>query len=117
MEDWVANGIDAQELAFTKSYMVKSHAFSVDTADKRLEQAVETILYDLPADYYSGFTKRVEAVTLQDVNESLATRLAPRDLVMSVVATESEIGAALRETLEPNTTEVVAYDADAAEAP
>ena len=117
MEDWVANGIDAQELAFAKGYMVKSHAFSVDTADKRLEQQVETILYDLPADYYSGFTKRVEAVTLEDVNESLATRLAPRDLVMSVVATESEIGPALRETLELNTTEVVAYDADAAETP
>ena len=114
MEEWVARGIDAEELAFAKSYLVKSHAFAIDTADKRLEQAVEVLLYELPSDYFSHFIERVQQVELAEVNAALARRLPPSDLVLSVVATESELGAQLRETVQPTSTEVVAYDADAA---
>lgn len=117
MEAWVSRGIDEKELAFAKSYLVKSHAFSIDTADKRLEQAVEVLLFELPPDYFSHFTAHVEAVTLDQVNAALVKRLPTSDLVLSVVATESELGGALRDTVKPVSTEVVAYDADAAPAP
>ncbi|MET0339354.1 MAG: pitrilysin family protein [Polyangiales bacterium] len=113
MEEWVDKGIDEKELAFAKSYMIKSHAFSIDTADKRLEQAIEVLLYDLPTDYYTGFTQHVEAVTLEQVNAALKQRLSPRDLIVSVVATDAELGDALRTELAPSSHEVVKYDADA----
>jgi zinc protease len=117
MGDWVERGIDDSELTFAKSYLIKSHAFSIDTADKRLDQALDVILLELPEDYYSGFTKHVESVTKEQVNAALEERLSVRDLVLSVVATESEIGDALRSASHANSSEVIPYDLDAAESP
>ncbi len=113
MQNWVEQGISEEELAFAKSFLIKSHAFSVDTADKRLEQAMEIWLYDLPEDYFSGYTQHIERVTVEQVNEALKKRLSTDDLVLAVVATESEIGAALRDLPGLTSTEVVAFDADA----
>ncbi|MFT3925416.1 MAG: pitrilysin family protein [Myxococcales bacterium] len=112
MQSWVEGGITDEELAFAKSFLIKSHAFAVDTADKRLEQAVEVWLYDLPSDYFSDYTKHVEAVTTDQVNQALRARLSVDDLVLSVVATEGEIGTALKALPGLTSSEVVAFDAD-----
>ena len=113
MKTWVDAGITAEELAFAKSFLIKSHAFAIDTADKRLEQAMEVWLYDLPSNYFSDYLQHVEAVTAEQVNQALGTRLSTDDLVLSVVATESEIGAALKALPGLASSEVVAFDADA----
>lgn len=113
MKTWVEAGITAEELAFAKSFLIKSHAFAVDTADKRLEQAMEVWLYDLPSNYFSEYLQHVDAVTAEQVNQALAKRLSTDDLVLSVVATESEIGAALKAMPELSSSEVVSFDADA----
>jgi zinc protease len=112
MEEWLEKGISDEELAFAKSYLVKSYAFAVDTADKRLEQAVELRLLDLPGDYFDGYTKRVAEVSRDEVNASLRARLSAQDLVLSVVATESDVGAALRALPGISSVEVVPFDVD-----
>ncbi|MCC7536774.1 MAG: insulinase family protein, partial [Deltaproteobacteria bacterium] len=38
---WVDKGITRKELSFAKSYLVKSHAFEIDTAEKRLEKRID----------------------------------------------------------------------------
>jgi zinc protease len=113
LESWIGEGIREDELAFVKSYLVKSHAFSVDTADKRVEQAVDVWLYDLPSDYFSAYTKRIDAVSLADVNSALQRRLSAKDLVITVLATESAIGDALRSLPDLVSTQVVPFDIDA----
>ena len=113
MEQWIAQGITAEELAFAKSYLVKSYAFAIDTADKRLEQAMEVRLYDLPPDYFKGYIDRVSSVTLDQVNAALKERLSPEDLVMSVLATESQVGEALRKLPKLDSVTVVPFDQDA----
>lgn len=113
MQEWVENGITDEELAFAKSYLTKSHAFAIDTADKRLEQAVEVWLYDLPQDYFSGYVEHVQGVTREQVNHALKARLSTDDLVLSVVATESELGESLRALPGITGYELVAFDADA----
>lgn len=112
MERWVSGGIDDEELAFAKSYLIKSYAFATDTADKRLEQKMEIELYDLPVDYFSSYTQRVEAVTRELANAAVAERLSPSSLVLSVVATEDDIGSALRQLPGLTSYERVAFDAD-----
>lgn len=112
MERWVGEGISDDELAFAKSYLVKSYAFATDTADKRLEQKMEIELYDLPKDYFSSYTARVDTVTRAQANEAIARRLQPNSLVFSVVATESDIGPALRNLPALTTYESIAFDAD-----
>lgn len=113
LEDWIEHGIKEDELAFAKSYLVKSHAFSVDTADKRVEQALDVWLYDLPADYFSAYTTRIEQVSVEQVNAALKRRLSSKNLVITVLATESEIGAALRSLPDLDSVQVVPFDVDA----
>ncbi len=113
MQQWIAEGITEEELTFAQSFLTKSHAFAIDTADKRLEQAMEVWLYDLPQDYFSGYVSHVGAVTREQVNEALKRRLSADDLVLSVVATESELGDSMRALPGITSHEVLAFDADA----
>ena len=91
LEELVEKGINAKELAFIKNYLVRSHAFEVDTAGKRLGQALEVEMLDLPDDYHSKYLDHVKAATLEDANAALAKRLSPNDLYVVVVGTASEM--------------------------
>lgn len=96
-----AEGIREDELVFAKNYLSRSHAFEIDTARKRVHQPLDVALYDLPADYYSGYLDAVAKVQLEGANASLARRLPEDDLVVAVVGTHAEIGDALAKAI-PN---------------
>ncbi|HEX3777314.1 MAG TPA: pitrilysin family protein [Polyangiaceae bacterium] len=105
------NGVTKHELSWAKRYLVRSHAFAVDTAAKRVGLELDQALYDLPSDYYSRYLERVQAVTLEEANLSLQKRLSDRDLLVAVVGTESLIGGAVRDAIdELASTEVVPFD-------
>lgn len=94
-DNWVQKGLTPAELKVAKSFLVKSHAFEVDTAAKRLDQSVETELFALPADYHSGFTARVQKVTVAAAHAALQKRLSRRDQAITVVATAKDLRAQL----------------------
>ena len=94
-ERFVDEGVDATELAFCQSYLRRSWAFEIDTAKKRLQQRIERSLLDLPDDYHERFVERVEATTVADANAAVRARLSPKDLWVSVVASDAELGATL----------------------
>jgi zinc protease len=85
-------GLTAEELAFVKRYLVRSHAFEVDTARKRVHQKLEAELYDLPFGYHDRYLEHVEAVELRAANTAVRARLSEEDLVIGVVGTHAEIG-------------------------
>lgn len=91
LEDFTRDGITARELSFIKNYMIRSHAFEIDTAPKRLGHVLETELIDLPADYHSGYLDHVRAVTLEGANAAVRERLSADNLVIVVLGTASEI--------------------------
>jgi zinc protease len=91
LEDLTRDGITPRELAFIKNYMIRSHAFEIDTAPKRLAQTLETELLDLPADYHTGYLDHIRAVTLEGANAAVAARLTAKDVVVIVVGTASDI--------------------------
>ncbi len=105
------DGITKKELAWAKKYLERSHAFAIDTASKRVSLKVDSELYGLPEGYYEKYTERVKAVTLDEVNAAIRTRLSEDNLVVSVVCTEKDIGAALRNAI-PNlaSVEVIPFD-------
>jgi len=107
---WIADGVTPAELKRAKSYLVKSHAFEIDTAQKRLDQRVEAELFGLSMDYFEGFVSRVKKVTREQANESLQKRLSREDLAIGVVATASELQPQLKQL--PGLTElrVVPFD-------
>lgn len=89
------DGITEDELTFVKRYLVRSHAFEIDTARKRVHQKLDEVLYDLPEGYHETYVQRVEAVTLEEANEAVRRRIPEDDLVIGVVGTHAEIGAAI----------------------
>jgi zinc protease len=92
LEKWRTAGIKPAELAFAKRYLVRSQAFEVDTASKRVHRKFATSVYDLPGDYYDGFLERVRAVTLEQANRAVAERISIDDLTVAITGTEAVIG-------------------------
>jgi zinc protease len=104
-------GVTKQELSWAKRYLVRSHAFAIDTAAKRVGLALDQALYDLPEDYYSRYLERVQAVTLEQANASVQNRLSVDDILVTVVGTNSLIGDAVRDAVVGlASAEVVPFD-------
>jgi zinc protease len=91
LEKYVASGVTPRELAFIKRFLTRSHAFDIDTAAKRLHQAVDVEILGLPIDYYEGYVDHVEAVTLQQANAAVQRRISVDDLLIVVVGTAGQI--------------------------
>jgi zinc protease len=113
LAEFVEKGVTKRELGFIKNYLVRSYAFELDTAPKRLAQAVETELLDLPPDYHTKYVDHVKAVTLESANAAVSARLTANDLVIIVVGTASEtLDVVAKAIPDLRSTEVVPFDGD-----
>jgi len=113
MATWVQGGVTPRELAFIQRYLVRSHAFDVDTAAKRMHQALDVELLGLPGDYYTGWTDHVRAVTVESANTAVKNRIHPEDVLAVVVGTASQVLEPLKKAM-PDLREasVVPFDAE-----
>jgi zinc protease len=113
LADWISGGVTDSELEWAKQYLVRSHAFALDTATKRVGLALDEELYELPSGYYARYLESVQAVTREQASLAVAQRISDRDLLIAVVGTEVQIGSSLRDAI-PNLTgyEVIPFDRD-----
>jgi zinc protease len=113
LHDLRTKGITKKELGWAKKYLVRSHAFALDTASKRVGMRLDSVLYGLPAGYYESYLDRIKAVTLEQANAAVLERLSEDDLRVTVVGTAAQIGDAVK-TAIPNlaSSETVAFDAE-----
>lgn len=111
LEKLVSEGISAKELSFIKKFLARSYAFEVDTASKRVHQALDVDLLGLPGDYYTKHVEAIEGVTLEATQAALRDRIDPSSLLVVVVGTASEILKDVEKAI-PNLekTEVVPFD-------
>ncbi len=108
-----SKGISKKELSWAKKYLVRSHAFALDTAGKRVGMLLDSTLYGLPAGYYETYLEQIKSVTLDAANEAVKRRLSEEDLQVTVVGTAAQIGDAIRSAVPDLTSsEVVPYDAE-----
>ncbi|MGC4065382.1 MAG: pitrilysin family protein [Polyangiaceae bacterium] len=113
LEKLVADGITEDELDFAKKSLVRSHAFSIDTAAKRLGLAIDIAVLGLPEDYYDQYEERVAAVTLDEANAALRTRLDPSRLVFSVVGSADELKPRLLDAIPSiSSVDVIPFDSE-----
>jgi len=96
LDAWVAGGVTPREVSFIRRYLVRSHAFDVDTAPKRLHQALDVELLALPRDYYSGWVARVGAVTPEAATAAVKKRIRPQDVLSVVVGTAANVAEPLK---------------------
>lgn len=83
--EWAA-GLRPEEIDFAKSYLGKSYAFNIQTAEGRLGIRTKLLLCDMPPEFMRNFPQRVGAVTYGQVQEAL-TWLRPSDLLVTLVGT------------------------------
>jgi zinc protease len=89
------NGLTPEEVDFVKKYLIRSHAFDVDTARKRVGFPLEEAVFGLPPGYHAGWLDRVRNVTHADVNAAMSRRLPAEDLVVAAVVTRATTGDAI----------------------
>ncbi len=113
LDAWVAGGVTPREVAFIQRYLVRSHAFEVDTATKRLHQGLDGELLSLPADYFTAWLDRVRAVTPETAGAAVKNRIQKDDLLVVVVGTANQVLEPLRSAI-PGVSEVsvVPFDAE-----
>lgn len=109
-DQWVERGLSARELAACKRYLQKSHAFEIDTAAKRLDQALDIELFGWPKRHYSGFVEDVAATTRADVASALKQRMSRSDQLITVVATASQLVPELERLPGVRKIEVIPFD-------
>ncbi len=113
LEAWVSGGVTPREVAFIQRYLIRSHAFDVDTATKRLHQGLDVEALSLPPEYFSGWIEHVRAVTPEAATAAVRNRIRTEDLLVVVVGTAVEVLDPLRSAI-PGLTEatVVPFDAE-----
>jgi zinc protease len=112
LERLVESGVTSRELSFMKRYLSRSHAFEIDTAQKRVHQELDVELLALPADYHHAWLRKVDAVTVEEANAALKRRLAPANLLVTVVGTAKDLLPKVREAIPGLASErTVPYDA------
>jgi zinc protease len=96
LEAWVRGGVTPAEVDFIQQYLIRSQAFEVDTAPKRLHQALDVEVLGLPKDYHSAYAAKVAKVTPESASAAVKERILPADMLVVVVGTAAEI----RESVE-----------------
>lgn len=106
-------GVSSGEFSWAKRYLIRSHAFSLDTAAKRVGLALDGELYDLPAGYHANYVENLKAATLDGANQAVRERLSDENLLLSVVGTEATTLSDVKNAI-PNlgAAEVVRFDAE-----
>jgi zinc protease len=113
MATWVTAGVTPREVAFIQRYLVRSHAFEIDTAAKRLSQALDVELFGLPADYYTAWTDRVRGVTAEQASLAVKKRIDPGRVLAVVVGTAAQVLEPLKGAVSDLAeTSVVPFDAE-----
>jgi len=106
-------GVTSGEFGWARRYLVRSHAFALDTAAKRVGLLLDAELYDLPDGYYSRYLEHLRAATLEQANQALRERLSDENILLSVVGTAETTFADVKNAV-PNlaSADVVRYDAE-----
>lgn len=89
--------VEADELRLAKAYIGGNFARSLESPQTIASFAINTAIYDLPADYYHGYLQRLEAVTIDDVKVAANKFFQPEKSVIVAVGKASEIAESLQE--------------------
>ncbi len=85
------NGITAEELETAKANLSGRFGRSLENPNTIATFAINTARYGLSDDYYSNYLKRLEALTVEDINAVAEKYMKPENLYITVVGNGSDI--------------------------
>ena len=103
-------GIDAERLAFAKSFLTGALGTEMDDPSHRLDARVTAEIVGLPAGFVDDLPARIQAVTPAQLNAVVARRIHARDLAITIVATAATLRPRLLEAkIQPGAIDVIPY--------
>ncbi len=110
--EWAEGGLRPDEVEFSKGYLRKSHAFTIQTADDRLGLRTRLALCGMPASYVRDFPERIADISGQAVRQAMDAVLRPDELCVTLVATAKTVLPQLKKiaALKHAAIEVVPFD-------
>lgn len=82
---YLETGITQEQLTASKQNIIGGFALRLDSNAKLVEQLAMIGFYGLPIDYLTDFNSRIEAVTVEAVNEAFRRRIIPKSIVTVIV--------------------------------
>ncbi len=90
VDDFVKNGITQKELDDTKKFLLGSEPLRTETLSQRLNRAYNDYYYDRPLDFSKQQLKKIESVTLEEMNSFIKAHKELSDISFSIVTKEKE---------------------------
>lgn len=105
------HGITQEEFDAAKRSMVNSAGFNYNTPSKRIENMLIEKIFNLPIGYHKDQARRIETLSLAEVNAALKAFIQPDHLMIGLVGTASVSRAAIAKELgiPEKSVEVVDY--------
>ena len=91
----VNEDVTEDELKAAKASIMGSFARSLESPQTVASFAINTARYNLPADYYASYLKRLDAVTIADVREMAKKYIKPENAHIIVVGKGKEVASKL----------------------
>jgi zinc protease len=85
------NGVTEEELESAKANLSGSFARSLESPTTIAQFAINMERYNLPSDYYASYLKRLNALTVEEVNAAAKRLLKPDNMYITIVGNGSEI--------------------------
>jgi zinc protease len=85
LKEWRANPATEQELKEAKAYLIGSFSVNLETAGAVAGRVLTTSLYGLPADYWTGYRDRVQALTLEQLRAIVEKHIQPGTMTITAV--------------------------------
>ena len=91
LRKFVESGPDAEQVERAKKYFVGAFALNVDSNGELLDYYSTINFYDLPLDDSDSFSRRVEAVTLNQIRDAISRRMSLDKVVRIIVGPEKPL--------------------------
>ena len=89
--------ITEEELDLAKNSIAGNFSQSLERPQTVANFALNTAIYNLPADYYNTYLQKVQAVTIDDVKATAEKYLKPENAYINVVGKASEVAESLKQ--------------------
>jgi len=86
-----ANEVSSEQLQSIKNYITGSFARSLESPQTIANFALNIERYDLPQDYYASYLKRIQAVSIADVQEMAHKYIRPENAHILVVGKAEDV--------------------------
>ena len=85
VDDFVAKGITGKELEDTKKFLLGSEPLRTETLHQRLSRAYNDYYYERPLGFAKAQLKKIETVTLKEMNDFITAHKELSNLTFSIV--------------------------------